>query len=87
MSKICNSVSFYASMMSHLDIEKDDEYVRHIVEVFHKSYPYTLRDWFKRDMMSDTEFASKLRKRVAELGLEMPQSIEPVKVEEEGVKS
>lgn len=83
MSKICNSVSFYASMMSHLDVEKDDEYVRHIVEVFGGAYPYTLRDWFLRDMMSDKDFASKLRKRVADLGLEFPKSIEPVKDEEE----
>lgn len=82
MSKICNSIPFYASMMSHLDVEKDDEYVHHIVEVFNGAYPYTLRDWFVREKMSDKEFAPKLRKRVAELGLEMPQSIEPVKDEE-----
>ena len=82
MSKICNSVSFYASMMSYLDIEKDDEYVRHIVEVFQVPFPYTLRDWFRRDMMSDKDFESKLRKRVADLGLEMPESIEPIKNEE-----
>lgn len=82
MSKICNSIPFYASMMSHLDVEKDDEYVHHIVEVFNGAYPYSLRDWFVREKMSDKEFAPKLRKRVAELGLEMPQSIEPVKDEE-----
>lgn len=83
MSKICNSVSFYASMMSHLDIEKDDEYVRHIAEVFQVPFPYTLRDWFRRELMSDKEFAAKLRNRVVVLGLEMPQSIDPVKDEEE----
>lgn len=77
MSKICHSISFYASMMANLDIEHDDEYVRHIVEVFAGSFPYTLRDWFRGDMMSDTVFASKLRQRASQLGLELPQSIGP----------
>lgn len=77
MSKICHSVSFYASMMSHLDVESDDDYVRHIVEVFSGAYPFTLHDWFRRDMIGDKEFADKLRNRVAGLGLEMPKSIEP----------
>lgn len=76
MSKICHSISFYASMMAHLDVEKDDDYVRHIVEVFEKANPYTLRDWFVQYKMADNEFASKLRQRVAELGLELPKSIE-----------
>lgn len=76
MSKICHSISFYASMMAHLDVEKDDDYVRHIVEVFEKANPYTLRDWFVQYKMADDEFASKLRQRVAELGLELPKSIE-----------
>ena len=82
MSKICHSVSFFASMMNQLDVESDDDYVRHIVEVFSTAYPYTLRDWFKKDMMGDAEFASKLRNRVEELGLEMPKSIEPDKEED-----
>lgn len=77
MSKICHSVSFYASMMNQLDVESDDVYVRHIVEVFSTAYPYTLRDWFKRDMMGDEEFASKLKQRVSALGLVLPKSIEP----------
>lgn len=77
MSKICHSISFYASMMAYLDIEKDDDYVRHIVEVFGRANPYTLRDWFVQYKMADKEFASKLRKRVTNLGLEMPKSIEP----------
>lgn len=77
MSKICNSIPFYASMMSHLDIDSDDVYVRHITEVFGGSYPYTLRDWFKREMMSNKDFAAKLKQRVAELGLVFPVSIEP----------
>jgi len=77
MSKICHSISFYASMISHLDVETDDDFVRHIVEVFGRANPYTLRDWFVQNKMSDAEFASKLRKRVEELGLEMPKSIEP----------
>ena len=82
MSKICHSVSFYASMMYHLDVENDDVYVRHIVEVFGGAYPFTLRDWFRKEMMGDKEFADKLRSRVAELGLKMPKSIEPDKEEE-----
>lgn len=77
MSKICHSVSFYASMMSHLDVESDDVYVRHIVEVFDSAYPFTLRDWFRRDLMGDKDFADKLRQRVSELGLTLPKSIEP----------
>lgn len=76
MSKICHSISFYASMMSHLDVETDDDYVRHIVEVFGRANPYTLRDWFVKYKMSDKVFADKLRKRVASLGLEMPRCIE-----------
>ena len=83
MSRICHSVSFYASMMHGMDIESDDEYVRHIVEVFGTSYPYTLRDWFKREKMSDEGFATKLRQRVSQLGLEMPKSIEYVKKTDE----
>lgn len=83
MSRICHSVSFYASMMHCMDIESDDEYVRHIVEVFGTSYPYTLRDWFKREKMSDEGFATKLRQRVSQLGLEMPKSIEHVKKTDE----
>ena len=83
MSKICNSISFYSSMLIHFDVESDDDFVRHVVEVFIEPYPYTLRDWFKRYMMSDDTFASKLRQRVSELGLEMPKSIEP-DAEEEG---
>lgn len=76
MSKICHSISFYASMMSHLDVETDDDYVRHIVEVFGRANPYTLRNWFVQYKMSDKVFADKLRNRVASLGLEMPRSIE-----------
>ena len=83
MSKICHSVPFYASMMSYMDVEKDDEYVRHIVEVFQGAYPYTLRDWFRRELMSDKDFESKLRERVAALELEMPKSIEPIKDDKE----
>ena len=82
MSKICNSISFYSSMLIHFDVENDDDFVRHVVEVFSEAYPYTLRDWFKRYMMSDETFASKLRQRVTELGLEMPKSIEKIKEEE-----
>lgn len=82
MSKICHSISFYASMISHLDVETDDDFVRHIVEVFGRANPYTLRDWFVQNKMSDAEFASKLRNRVEELGLEMPKSIEPDKEED-----
>jgi hypothetical protein len=86
MSKICHSVSFYASMMNCLDVESDDVYVRHIVEVFGGPYPYTLRDWFKGNMMSDNEFATKLRQRVSELGLEMPKSIETAEIEDDEVE-
>lgn len=82
MSKICHSISFYASMMSHLDVDSDDVYVRHVVDVFGGAYPYTLRDWFKSDMMTDDVFASKLRQRITGLGLEMPKSIESTKDEE-----
>ena len=81
MSKICNSIPFYASMMSCMDIGKDDEYVRHIVEVFGTAYPYTLRDWFRSEKMSDKGFVAKLRQRVSELGLEIPKSIEPASAE------
>ena len=76
MSKICNSISFYASMLNYFDVESDDDYVRHISEVFVEPFPYTLRDWFKKEMMSDKNFASKLGKRMLQLGLEMPKSIE-----------
>ena len=76
MSKICNSISFYASMLNYFDVESNDDYVRHISEVFVEPFPYTLRDWFKKEMMSDKNFASKLRKRMLQLGLEMPKSIE-----------
>lgn len=83
MSKICNSISFYSSMLCHFDVESDDDFVRHVVAVFSEPYPYTLRDWFKRYMMSDKELVSKLRRRVAQLGLEIPQSIEPDAEEED----
>lgn len=76
LSKICHSVSFFASMMHQLDVESDDNYVRHIVEVFSTAYPYTLRDWFKKDIMGDEDLASKLRRRVSALGLKMPNSLE-----------
>lgn len=81
MSKICQSIPFYASIMSHLDIGTDDVYVRHIVEVFGGMYPYTLRDWFRANLMSDNNFASQLRQRIIDLGLEMPKSLAPIVAE------
>lgn len=83
MSMICRRVSFYASMLKQLDIATDDVYVRHIVDVFGVASPYNLKDWFKKDLMSDEAFATKLRQRVAELGLLFPKSIEPKQDKEE----
>lgn len=64
MSKIYHSVSFYSSMICALDINTNDKLVRKITEVFESPYPYTLKDWFKRDMMGDATFASDLQREL-----------------------